>query len=628
MQAGIHLNPSISQKKEKTSHNHKLGESHHTAPWWQVMCLTGVDYFSTLGYQPGIAFLAAGVLSPVATAIVVLLTFIGALPVYWVVAKESPNGQGSIAMLERLWPGWRGKTFVLTLLGFAATDFVITMTLSAADATAHLIENPIYHSFAFLPRDPVVVTTVLLFCLASIFYMGFKEAIGVSVLLVVAYLGLTSAISVAAIRDLMAHPHLLTAWHGKLTALYPDPTRMALAAALVFPKLALGLSGFETGVSVMPLVEGERVKNTRKLLLSAACIMGIFLLVSSLTTAVLIPQADFAPGGAANGRAISYLAHRYFGHDLGTIYDISTVAILWFAGASAMAGLLTLVPRYLPRYGMAPQWASATRPLVIFFAIVSIGVTVLFRANVDAQAAAYATGVLVLMTSASTAVTLTVWSRKGMRVAFSLITLILGYTTLANIIERPDGLFIASFFIGAILSISLISRCCRALELRIRAVSLDPMAQSFIAEADPNHPIALVAHRPGGSSYSKKLGELETNHNFKLLPKNIIFLEVTPENPSEFADDDLAVTGKQVDGCRIFACQSPAVPNAIAALLLDIEKRSGRAPHAYFGWTEGSPIAYIFKYIFWGEGETAPLTREILRNSQKDVKRRPIVHVG
>ncbi len=603
------------------------------------MCLTGVDYFSTLGYQPGIAFLAASILSPLATLIVVLLTLFGALPVYWVVARESPHGQGSIAMLEKLFPGWIGKTVVLVLLGFAATDFVITITLSAADATAHILENPFVQNLSFIPHNPIYCTSLLLLLLAGVFLMGFREAIGISTVLVIAYIGLNVYILAVGGEKIFAQPELIKQWHLQLDAKYINPLTMIAAAALVFPKLALGLSGFETGVSVMPLVKGKanddslhpkgRIANTRKLLVSAALIMSVMLIASSLVTTLLIPAEEFATGGEANGRAISYLAHLYMGPTFGTIYDVVTIAILWFAGASALAGLLTLVPRYLPRYGMAPEWTAATRPLVMFFAAVTIGVTIIFKANVDAQAAAYATGVLVLMTSAATAVTVSMWHRASiLRYGFMTITAILLYTTGANMVERPDGIQIAGFFILTILLISLFSRVARSLELRINKVSFDTTALSFINDSADKGPLRIIAHRPGGAAYPVKMEELRETHGLKMSSENVIFLEVTALDPSEFEDEVLDVSGFTNGAYKIMRCQSPAVPNAIAALLLSIRDSSGVNPHVYFGWTEGSPAMYAFKYIFFGEGETAPLTREILRSIEKNVKKRPVVHVG
>jgi hypothetical protein len=606
---------------------------HHTYPWWKVMCLTGVDYFSTLGYQPGIAFLAAGGLSPVATLILVLVTLFVALPVYREVARRSPNGQGSILMLEELLPRWKGKVFVLVLLGFALTDFVITITLSAADATAHLIQNPMAPDWL---RHPMGVTLLLLTLLAAVFLKGFREAIGLAVSIVVVYLALNAVVLARCVYEVTLHPEVFRSWRDALFAGHSSPLAMIGLSVILFPRLALGLSGFETGVAVMPLVRGNgddpsrphgRIRNTRKLLLTAAAIMSVYLIGSSLVTTLLIPAEAFQPGGPADGRALAYLAHNLLGHAFGTVYDVSTVIILWFAGASAMAGLLNLVPRYLPPYGMAPNWARATRPLVLVFTAVAFAVTWMFDASVDAQGGAYATGVLFLMTSASVAVTIAHW-RTRRRNMWLLMTAIFTYTTFANIVERPEGIKIASFFILSIIVTSMISRAIRSIELRIDTVRLDGAAQAVIQEVAPDV-IRIIAHRPDSREvheYDEKERQAREDHSLDR-GERLIFLEVDQGDVSDF-QGDLEVRGERVGRHSVLRCKSPAVPNAIAALLLHIKDATRTIPHAYFGWIEGNPVAYAFRYVALGEGDTAPVTREILRQAIHDPLDRPRIHVG
>jgi len=613
------------------------GEEQHA--WWQVVCLTGVDYFSTLGYIPGIAIATAGALSPIATLLIVLLTLFGMLPMYRVVAAQSPHGQGSIAMLEKLLSFWKGKLFVLCLLGFVATSWVITITLSASDASAHVVENPFWPEA--LRDQNVLITLVLLAVLGGIFLKGFREAIGIAVAVVGAYLLVNLVVVAAGFFEIATQPEVLASWQSALLKEHGSPLGMIGVSLLVFPRLALGLSGFETGVSMMPLVRGDaedeperpsgRIKNTRKMLFAAALIMCFYLMTTSFVTTLLIPESEFAPDGEAQGRALAYLAHEHLGNEFGTIYDISTITILWFAGASAMAGLLNIVPRYLPRYGMSPEWGRAVRPLVIVYTVISMIVTVIFAADVGSQAGAYATGVLAMMTSAAFAVTLTAW--RGRRtlgtVLFGIITVVFVYALASNVYERPDGITIALFFIATIIIISLVSRVQRSTELRQERIDVDETAQRFIEEAAERGDIHLVAHRRRNGTkeeYARKEREQrEDNHIPPGVP--ILFLEVQVEDASEFTDV-LEVRGVEVGDHQVLRSVSSVVPNAIAAFLLYLRDTMGKTPHCYFGWTEGNPIVYLIRFILFGEGDTAPVTHEVLREAEPDPGKRPAIHVG
>jgi hypothetical protein len=595
-------------------------------PWWRVMCLTGVDYFSTLGYQSGIAFLAAGLLSPVATLVLVLVTLFAALPVYNRVAAASPYGQGSIAMLEKLFPGWTGKVFVLVLLGFATTDFIITMTLSAADAADHFVHNPyIPHSL----QNQMNVTLFLLAILGAIFLKGFKEAINIAVVLVGIYLALNLIVTLVALVHVLLHPHLVIDWKNAIFTQHGSLLSIIGISALLFPRLALGLSGFETGVSVMPLIESEnldvRISNTRRLLAAAAKIMSVFLLATSIVTTLLIPAADFQEGGPANGRAMAFLAHRYLGNGFGTLYDLSTILILAFAGASAMAGLLNLIPRYLPGFGMAPEWARASRPLVLVFLSVAFAVTRLFNANVDAQGGAYATGVLVLITSAACAVTIAARTVLS-RLTLGVVSLIFIYTTLVNIYERPEGLKISCIFIFTMVFLSLVSRAFRSTELRI-TVELDAQAQAFLAE-NANQVVRLIAWKPHNTSKDRELAIMELRERHGAVPdESIYFIEVKRGDTSEFTET-IAIQGSREGPNRVLRATSPAVANAIAALLIQLKNTTGCIPQAYFHWTDVDPIINLLRFVFLGEGDTAPVTHEILRRAIKDPAQRPMVHVS
>jgi hypothetical protein len=269
------------------------------------------------------------------------------------------------------------------------------------------------------------------------------------------------------------------------------------------------------------------------------------------------------------------------------------------------------------------------RPLVLVFTAVAFAITVIFRADVEAQGGAYATGVLVLMSSAAIAVTLSARRRASPRWrAYAAITLVFFYTTVVNVIERPDGVRIASFFILAIVTTSLLSRATRSTELRVTAVQLDPLARQLVDRAAAGE-IRVIANEPNERDEAeyreKEREEREANH----IPPGdpVLFLEVTVVDPSEF-ESLLYVTGEVRFGYEILRVDSSVIANSIAAVLLHVRDQTGKRPHAYFGWTEGSPIVNLLRYLIFGDGEVAPVTREVLRKAEPDPARRPRIHVG
>lgn len=715
--------------------------------WLWAMCLTGVDYFSTLGYQPSIAFTATGYLCPLATIVVVLVTLLGALPVYSLVARRSSKGLGSIGMLEKLLHGWLGKILVLVLLGFAATDFVITKTLSAADASSHAISNPLWpfqpptddtkliaaleadllggviyvdkeDSFTnFLDtmesrisgfktksneekrdfeletlkilsaserkaRHPqqLLLSMFLLILLGGMFLRGFREVIGLAVIIVFLYLMLNLVVIVSGLKYLCEHGYLFQEWLDRLgnqetwfpTAWqrehipswgkFPGTLGLIMTCLLLFPKLALGLSGFETGVAIMPLIRGGlgdteegRVRAARSLLVTAALIMSVLLLSSSLVVTTLIPANELvSPLGPefeckAKDRALAYLAHGesplpglqsgdhpIFGTAFGTVYDISTIIILWFAGASAMAALLNLVPQYLPRYGMAPAWTTNVIKLVILFTFVNIFVTWMFDARVDKQGDAYATGVLVLILSACTASVIQIVRERPVRPWASPlpwyllgVTAVFAYTLLEILIEKPEGMKIAACFIASILIFSFISRLNRTTELRFEGFQYEDENSQFLYESMLESDFHLVVpHRPGRRDLSDKEDAIRKEHHLEDREDEIVFLELSVGDASDFMvkpllkvihDDNRWIL--KIKGCA-------SIPHVIAGVTMIMAQRSSKPLEIHFGWSDESPLIANLKFVFFGEGNIPWLVREVIRRNQPVERYQPRVVVG
>lgn len=442
-------------------------------PW--VLCVIGLDYLSTLAYQPSIAFGAAGRLAPLVTILVAAVTLFLALPIYWYIAGRSPHGGGSTSLLERCIPGWFGKLLLLLLLSFGAVDLVFTRTFSAAAAAEHITRSPVPEWQRLLDnatvegeglrqqlpnwlreltdgawnRQTVVTLIVLIIGTVAglIFFRGYtKNFVRLAVVTVAAYLALTLFVVGSAGAYLANHPELVERWWddvwsgswkpGAVATPVGDWQGLLWACVPLFPALALGLSGFELTLMAMPLVRGHatdnrdrprgQIRNTRIVLLLAAVTMSVYLLGSTLITTVLIPPDALLTEGQAKYRALAYLAHggtladgqpgtalgSNFGTAFGAVYDFATVAILALAGLSFAMTLTSWIPPYLARLGMEFNWSVRFGFLVWLFTGVKFAVTLHYGADVDAHRAAYLTGVLALFGFAALAAGVDVWHKR------------------------------------------------------------------------------------------------------------------------------------------------------------------------------------------------------------------------
>lgn len=665
--------------------------------WWAVLCLLALDYLSTLGYQPSLAYQAAGALAPLATVVVVLVTLLGALPVYAYVAGQSPHGGGAAALLERVVPGWVGKLLIVVVLGFTATDFIFTRTFSAAAAAKHLVGNPqadwqaaldhlartggeygatVEHPIGVWVKQhsnkQLAVTIVLLLVSSTVGFLFFKgytrRVLRLTVVIVLVFLLLNAVVIGSGLAYLGTHTEVVSGWWQRVgdgqwqSATEPirPKTGWSIVAACVwvFPKLALGLSGFELGLIIMPLIRGRpsddprhpagRIRATRIMLLTVALLGTTFLLSSSLVTTLLIPPSAFGPDGAATHRAIAYLAHGgplatgespsalnpLFGLSFGTLYDLSAVVVLCLAGASVSIGLRDLVPPYLHRLGMEQTWSVRIGALLLLFSAIKLAVTFYFHADLDAQRNAYATAVLALITAAAAACAAHRWQTRPAiprwrRVPWLFCVLAVGFgaATVVTIIGQPGGVRIASYFIVAILATSMISRGLRSTELRFEGFDFVDDTSRFLWESLRvlDFPV-LVPHRPGQGCLAESETAIRARHR---LPQEmpVVFVEVTLGDPSGFYHRPLLEV-TQEEGrfvIRIERCTS--IAHVLAEVALDLSKES-IPPELHFGWSRESPLTANLHFVLFGHGNVPWMVQYLLAGAEKDERRRPGVFIG
>jgi hypothetical protein len=654
-----------------------------TFPWWTVLCLVGLDYFSSLAYLPTLAVHAVNALAPMAAIAVAIITLVAAVPVYFYVVGRSPHGEGGTGLLDHNLHGWVGKCLILFVLGFVATDFVVTRTLSVSDASSHILHNPYWqeHSAWVIKNKEMVrealpgflqgrffdfwneqlVLTVLLSILAFglYFYLVNRLTHGflsIAVMVVGLYLTLTVLILVSSLVYISQNPEVVAAWQRRVAeasyqeATFQDWLWLALAA---FPPMAIGLSGFELSMASAPLVAGRsgedpanprsRIFRTRLVMGLAAVLMCTLVIASVYCVTLLVPAAE-----VPHHRALAYLANGdqlangtmaseinpLFGPWFGTFYTLVTVVILCLAGATATITLRDMVPNFLARFGMQMEWALRVGLIIHLFNVVILVVTLAFQASVLAQQGAYATSVIALLLTASFAAYLDVrhrWRPAAVRwlvsLPFGLVALLFAVMGALIVYQNTSGVAIALAFVAVVFTMALLSRWLRSTEMRFQGFSFaDEASKQRWAQMCQLDFQVLVPHKPGHHSLSEKENKIRKDHRLALeVP--MIFVEVELGDPSDFYQMPLMEISKVDDREVIRVTRCTSVAHVLAAIAL-AWREVGQPPEVHFAWSTKSAHSANIGFLLFGQGNIPWLVHELIRKGERERSRQPRVIVG
>jgi hypothetical protein len=668
----------------------------YTTTWLGVACVFGMDYLSTLAYLPAVAYARAGLLAPVVLAVVVAVTLFLALPLYAFIAGRSPTGTGTLGLIERVIPGWIGKFCVVVLLGFLATDLVFTRTFSAADAAEHVIRSP------FLPWQRTLddlseragqvegglpeqiaaltaksnkrqlVVAVGLLVAGTAFGWFFRRGVDrrlvrIAVGTLAIYLAMTALVVGSGAWYLGQHPQLVHDWWAAVRAgaWRPEPPAegvslftIVAAAVVLFPHLALGLSGYELTLAATPLVKGVpgdelfkpvgRIRRTRWMLASLAGLMAIFTLASGLVVTLLVPADALAPDGKAANRALAYLAHGgdlvhgiapaavspIFGTAFGAVYDFVTVTVLTIAGVIVLIGTRNLIPPFLYRLGMEWTWSNRLGLMMYVFTAIKLVVTAFYRADVEAQKAAYLTGVLALFTGAALVAAADVYrGRRGrawplrIPIWFSLTAIVFAASLVVVVVKQPVALRMAGAFVVLLLLSSMVTRFFRTKELRFEGFDFaDEESRLQWWHLQNNEYPMLLPIRPGQDCMIAKEKDIRACHRIPDHLK-VVFIEAELADPSDFRHRPIVKIESDEHRVIVRIGKCTSIPHAIAAAALEIAK-AGPVPEVHFGWSHENPLTANINFVLFGQGNVPWMVYELIRRTPVEAERRPRVIVG